>query len=314
MKKILVVIDLNDHEKQLFLDRCTNVSITFKNRKEVTEQIITEHDAIIGNLTPKLLINANNIQWVHLESAGVEKYLDIYPNITITNSTGAYGEAMAEYMIGALFVLFKRIHEYIKAKNNRSWDYLGQVHRVANAKVLAVGLGDIGSTFAVKMNALGAKVYGVKKTIIDKPQYIEDLYTFDTIDEILGEMDVVALSLPATKETHHFFNYERLKKFKKGAVLINVGRGITIDTDALIKVLSEEHLLGAYLDVVDPEPLPKDSPLWQFENVLITPHVSGNYSMPYTLERVIGIAIDNINKYSKDEELENIIDREKGYK
>ena len=314
MKKILVVIDLKDDEKQMFLDACKDVSITFCNRKDVSENMLNEYDGVVGNLTPKLLKNKTNIKWVHLESAGAEQYLDIDSNIVITNSTGAYGEAMAEYMIAYIFAIYKRVNEYINAQKNRSWEYLGQVSRVANSKVLAVGLGDIGCTFGKKMNALGAKVYGVKRTVGKNPQYIEDIYTFEKIDEILGEMDIVALSLPSTKETYKFFDYDRLKKLKKGAVLINVGRGITVDTDALIKVLNEGHLLGVYLDVVDPEPLPINSKLWQFDNVLITPHVSGNYSMQYTFERVIQIAIDNINKYSKGIDLDNIVDREKGYK
>lgn len=314
MLNILVLIEVDESLKQKMIDECKGVNLVFCNRKEVTLEKLNEFDVLIGNLTMKLLKEPNNLKWIHFETAGVEQFLDIDENIILTNSTGAYGEAIAEYMIAAVFTLYKRFHEYIDNKIYRSWEYLGKVKRVYGSNVLVVGLGDIGYSFARKMKALGCNVSGVKRTISEKPDYIDNIYTFDNIDEVIGDFDIVALSLPHTKDTNKIFDYNRIKKMKKDAVFINVGRGKTVDTDGLIKALEEDHLLGVCLDVVDPEPLLVNSKLWQFDNVIITPHVSGNYSMDYTLERVVEIAIDNINRYSKGEELINIVDRKLGYK
>lgn len=313
MLKVLVVIEVDDKVKKKMINECNNASLDFYDRKDVTPELLNNYDVLVGNLTPKLL-KETNLKWIHLESAGAERYLDIDSNVILTNSTGAYGEAIAEYMLAGIFTFFKRFNEYIKVQPNHSWNYLGKVKRVYGSKVLVVGLGDIGNTFARKMKDLGCRVSGVKRTLNDAPEYIDNIYTFDNIDEVIGEYDIVALSLPHTKETDKIFDYNRIKKMKKDALLINVGRGKTVDTDDLIKALEEGHLLGACLDVVDPEPFPINSRLWQLDNVIITPHVSGNYSMDYTYERVIEIAIDNINRYSKGEELINLIDRKLGYK
>jgi phosphoglycerate dehydrogenase-like enzyme len=174
-------------------------------------------------------------------------------------------------------------------------------------------MGDIGTNYAQKMHALGATVYGVRRSLHDKPDFVDALYTMDTMDEILPECDIVALSLPETVETVHLFDEARLRKMKKGAMIINVGRGTAIVTDALLKVMEEEYLSAACLDVTDPEPLPRNHKLWNTKHVYITPHISGRFNAQVTFDKVLRIFHDNLVRYVNGEKLQNIVDRKIGY-
>lgn len=136
----------------------------------------------------------------------------------------------------------------------------------------------------------------------------------DKIDELLPTVDVVMLSMPSTKETYKMFSKERLRLMKAESVLLNVGRGNVLDTDALCDLVESGQLLGAGLDVVDPEPLPKDHRLWDVENIIITPHISGGYHLPETLEKIVQISAKNLRSFIKEDELMNIVDFSTGYR
>ena len=135
----------------------------------------------------------------------------------------------------------------------------------------------------------------------------------DKIDELLPEADVVALSLPNTNGTYKMFSKEKLDLMKKNSVLLNVGRGNVLDTEALCDAVKCGHLLGAGLDVTDPEPLPKNHRIWDIDNIIITPHISGGYHIKETLETILEISIHNLNNLLNDEKLMNIVDFSTGY-
>ena len=179
---------------------------------------------------------------------------------------------------------------------------------------MVVGLGDIGGAFARKMYALGSEVQGIRKSPGEKPEELEAVGTFAQLDEWLPEADFVALSLPGTPATYHLFGAERLARMKPGAVLINAGRGQTVDSLALNDALRNGRLGGACLDVTDPEPLPADHPLWDAPNLLLTPHVSGFYHLPETLERIVRIAVSNLKAFMAGQPLKNQVDFACGYR
>lgn len=210
-------------------------------------------------------------------------------------------------------MVMKNLARYIEVQRNHDFTNLGGVNTVSISKVLSVGMGDIGSNFAQKMHALGAEVYGVRRSVHDTPDYVKKMYTMDNMDEILPECDIVALSLPETAETIHLFDEERLRKMKKGAILINVGRGTAIVTDALYKIMKEEYLSGACLDVTDPEPLPRNHPLWNTKHVYITPHISGRFNAQVTFDKVLNIFYTNLMNYLEKKPLDHIVDKKLGY-
>ena len=141
----------------------------------------------------------------------------------------------------------------------------------------------------------------------------DEVYGLDALDSLLPRADVVALSLPGNPSTRHVLNRERIGLLNPNAIVLNVGRGTAIDTDALCDALYEGRIAGAALDVTDPEPLPEDHPLWDAPRTLITPHISGGYSLPETLEQICGIFAENLERFRKGEPLRNVVDMETGY-
>ena len=136
----------------------------------------------------------------------------------------------------------------------------------------------------------------------------------DQLDSVLPRADITAMVLPGGPETDGLMNEERLRKLKKGSYLINVGRGKAIELPALKKVLDEGILAGAALDVTEPEPLPAEDSLWTYPNVIITPHVAGNFHLPDILEQIVEISCDNLRAHLAGEPLRNVVDFSTGYK
>ena len=138
---------------------------------------------------------------------------------------------------------------------------------------------------------------------------MDEQYTLDKLPEMIGRGDLVAMILPATKETENLMNEDMLNRMKMGSYLINAGRGNAVDPAALRKALDEGRIAGAALDVTSPEPLPSDDPLWKYENVLITPHIAGNLWLRQTVVNVIRIAGNNLTRYLNGEPLDHVVKR-----
>lgn len=309
--KIVITVPVTEDKKELF--NVDDAEFVFTSEKDITEETLKDADIIFGNISPELINSVHSIRWVQLASAGANAYTQLREDITLTNCSGAYGEAIAEHMLACVLAVEKNLYRYYDTQKEHVWNNLGSVPVMRNLKVVSVGMGDIGSEFAKRMHALGCTVYGVRRTVHDVPDYIEKMYTMDNMDEILPECDVVALSLPETEETVGLFDYERLSRIKDHAVLINVGRGSAIISSDLIRIMKEGHLKAACLDVTDHEPLPKNDPLWNTENVYITPHISGRFNAEVTYDKVIDIFLNNLNHYMNKESLEHIVDKSKGY-
>ena len=177
-------------------------------------------------------------------------------------------------------------------------------------------MGDIGSNFARRAHMLGAEVVGVRRTVHPDtpcPDYCLRVVAQSQLDEELPEADLIALSLPGTPETNKLFNAERFARCKDGAILINVGRGTTVDSDALVEALRSGKIFGAGLDVTDPEPLPADHPLWGEPGAIITPHNSGKFSLSKTLDNIVDIFIHNLKRYAEGLPLDNQVNRTTRY-
>ena len=155
---------------------------------------------------------------------------------------------------------------------------------------------------------------GVRRTGTDKPDFVDELIHTDKLDEYLPQADCVAITLPGTTATKGMFDAERMAKMKDGAILLNVGRGMIVDTDVLCAALENGKLAGAGVDVTDPEPLPADHPLWKMENAVITPHISGGYHLQETHDRIVRIMAENLKRFLAGESLRNVVDFSTGYR
>lgn len=317
MKKILITIPMEEEHKKRINEIAFDAEIKYCSVEKITKEDVCDAEIILGNVPVNFIKESINLKWLHLNSAGANNYTEkdvLKEEVTLTNSTGAYGLAIAEHMLAVLLSLQKKIYIYTENQKNHLWKDEGEVVSIYGAKTLVVGLGDIGSEFALRMNALGSKVYGIRKHKAEKPLYIEKMYEIEELEKIISEFDVVAVFLPETRETINLFDKSKFKMMKKSAFFLNAGRGSTVNTKDLYEALNEEIIKGAGIDVVDIEPLPKESPLWNAKNILITPHVSGGYHLKETLKRVRNIAISNLEAYYKNEPMKNIVDFKTGYK
>lgn len=315
--KILVVLPTEERHKELLKGSADGAEMEFISPEDLTKEQVHDADVIIGNVAPELIKGTSKLKWLQLNSAGTDGYTaeGVLPKDAIlTNATGAYGLAISEHMIGFLLCVMKKLHLYGADQAQHIWSDHGNVTSIYGSKTLVVGFGDIGSEFAIRMNALGSHVTGIRRSKTEKPDYLEALYQMDALEECLKTADIVAACLPGTKETYHIFDKNAFDKMKKGAYFLNVGRGNAVDSYALADALNSGHLAGAAVDVTEPEPLPKEHLLWDAKNILITPHISGNYHLQETHERIIRIAADNLSKFMQGSELRNIVDFSTGYR
>lgn len=273
-------------------------------------------DIIFGTPKPALVAELKNLKWLQTSSAGVDAYCKpgIMPEgALLSNAKGGYGIGIAEHMFMQLLMLMKNSVGYYHQQGAEVWKSRGEVKGIYGSVITVVGLGDIGGEFAKRIAAFGGIVRGVKRTATDKPEYVDELYTFEELDKALEGADVVALSLPNTPNTIGILSAERIQALKGGCIVINVGRGSAIDEDALVTALNSGHLGGAALDVAAVEPLPQDHPLWRAKNCLITPHVSGGITFPVTINNVIKVFTDNLACYVEGKELITNVNRKEGY-
>ena len=314
---IVVLMPMEERHISDLMAVAAGAKFIFTSAKDIDKQTIEDAHIIIGNPPLDMVKGCKNLKWVQLDSAGADLYVKegVLPKgVKLTNATGAYGLAISEHMIGVLLSIYKKLYIYRDNQSNNLWKDEGEVRSIYGCTALIIGLGDIGGEFAKRIKALGGYTIGIRRSDTSKPEYLDELYLMDKIDELLPKADVVALSLPGTKETYKLFSKERIAKMKKDSVLLNVGRGTAVDTDALCDALEEGRLLGAALDVTDPEPLSKDHRIWNIKNAIITPHISGDYHLKETHERIVRIAIHNLECFIKGKELKNVVDFSTGYR
>lgn len=283
----------------------------------VTQEDVDWAQVILGNVPAAMLHGSPALEWLQTNSAGVEAYIQpgvLAGDTLLTNATGAYGLAIAEHMLGMLLELFKKLELYRDAQKSGAWQSQGAVKAVYGSTVLVLGMGDIGGEFAARCKALGAKVIGVRRSPRPCPEYADEVHLLEDLDSLLPQADVVAVTLPGTDATRGLMSRERLAKMKEGAVLLNVGRGFIVDTEALCDALERGHLSGAGVDVTDPEPLPPIHRLWNIPTAVVTPHISGFYHLRETHERIVGIFLENLRHFQAGEPLRNLVDFATGYR
>ncbi|MDR2183623.1 MAG: D-2-hydroxyacid dehydrogenase [Clostridiales bacterium] len=276
-------------------------------------------EVIFGNVTKEVIQGAKKLKWLHTQTAGVDLYVrpetGLDGHVLLTNSSGAFGIGIAEHLVAMALMLLRKMGEYAKLQMQAQWKYLGRINTLYNSVVTVVGIGDIGSTFAQRCKAMGAaRVYGVSRTPrSEMPPWADGLFCVGDIDEAIKNADIVALCLPGTAETAGLFDKSRLAAMKKGAMLLNVGRGTAVDQDALIDALKSGHVGSFGADVTNPEPLPADSPLWRMPNVIITPHVSGGDSLEMIQDLITEKFARYLVDYAAGRPLTHVVNPKIGY-
>ncbi len=278
------------------------------------------HGADAHLLDEAFLAAATNLRWVQSWSAGVDRYLKLdglrgSERIVLTNMQGVHGPAIAEHVFATLLALTRNLPELLAAQRDSRWDRgaIGDATALAGRTMFVVGMGGIGSQIASRAHAFDMTVLATVRNPAarEKPAYVDELGGAADLERFLGQADVVVVALPLTDETRGLFNAERLAMMPAGSWFVNIGRGPIADTDALVAALQSGHLAGVALDVTDPEPLPEDHPLWQMENVIITPHVASRAEL--TGQRRWAVLKQNMQRFAEGRELINIVDKKVGY-
>ncbi|NLD52259.1 MAG: D-2-hydroxyacid dehydrogenase [Clostridiales bacterium] len=318
IRNVLVIMRGEESHLEKLRQAAPEAEVIRQSVKTLTDEQIEAADVIVGNLPPERLPKMKKARLLQLNTAGVAApYLALgqtAPDTVLCCASGAYGPAISEHMLAVLLMLMKRLHQYRDDQHQAAWVDHGTVRGLQHARVLVVGLGDIGQSFARLVSLMGARVAGIRRRAGTPPEGVEQVATMEALDRLLPQADVVALSLPETKETIGLMDVRRLGLMKQNSYLINVGRGSAVDQEALLAALQSGHLAGAGLDVTVPEPLPPDHPLWQQQNLVLTPHISGQYHMQITHDRIIDIAAHNIRALREGGQFIARVDYASGYR
>lgn len=307
--KVSITTPIKDHHRT-WLEEAAAGKCQLVFAMDETAQVI------MGDTPPADLQKAKDLRWFHLVWAGVDRYLADFPaGVAFTNGSGAYGVTIAEHMMACILALYRQLRHYDRLQTAHVWDSSWQEDTLEGKTVLILGAGDIGQALAKRLQGFDCRIVGIRRCGEPLPGFHE-MHTLQDLDELLPQADVIACCLPGTAETVGLLNEERLKKMKPTALLLNCGRGSLIDTKALEQALLQNRLGGCALDVTDPEPLPPDSPLWDMENVILTPHISGmSFGHVAQMEdRIYRLAAENLRRYLAEEPLLNVVDFSTGYR
>lgn len=320
MKNIAVCADfLTDAHRRRIRETAARAGFTvsFFETPSALAEAIGDFEVVFGYIPAPLLPGAREMRWLCAASAGVDQYLDDAlwprPDCLLSNASGAYGPTISEHIIMVLLMLLRRMPEYQRELAERRWPYFAPIRSIAGSRVVLLGTGDIGSHTARRLKALGASVTGVCRSGQSDEPAFDRVLPVSSLDTVLPEAEVLILALPATAETRGILSRERLALLPPDAYVINVGRGAAVDQEALVEALQSGRLAGAALDVMTPEPLPADHPLWSCPNTILTPHVSGNMSLGLTCDLDVEMFCRDLERYAAGLPLEHLVDRKRGY-
>ena len=243
---------------------------------EITDADLAWADTYIGFKRPPSATSMGSVRWVHCTGAGVDSWLaapELPRDILLTRSPESFGPAIAEWTVARVLAFRQQLLDVAKAQANGRWAPRDIVS-IAGTRALCVGTGDVGSQVATALRALGVVMTGVSRTGVSSCPAFSAMHPVTALPELVGDTDWIILTLPNTAATHRLFSRAVMERCK-GAVLLNAGRGATIDESAIPEALDKGWLGGAALDVFEVEPLPATSPLWAHPKVMISPHISG---------------------------------------
>ncbi|WP_019421713.1 D-2-hydroxyacid dehydrogenase [Paenibacillus sp. OSY-SE] len=317
MRNMICLHGLTPEQEERIRAAAPEWSILFGRPNELDRSVYRDAEVILGwcgTAAEECLQQDSKLRWVQLWSSGAD-YMPFAAlqekGIMLTDAGGVHPVPMAETVFAMLLAFTRGLPRAIRNQQQRSWNKEGHFTELTGKTIGIIGVGHIGTEIARLAQAFGMRVIGVRRSKRSAP-YVEAIYSLEELDKVLEESDAVVNVLPKTDRTLRLFDEGRFAAMKAGALFINVGRGTTVETDALVRSLQEGHLGGAGLDVFDIEPLPEDHPLWSMDNVIITPHIGGNTDQ--LKERVTALFIENLQTYlTQGEPARNVVNYDNQY-
>ena len=282
-----------------------------------TVEDLYDCECLLGYFPPDMMKELPNLKWLQTPAAGVEKLCgDIYanPDVVLCNCSGVFGTDISEYMICGMLMIMRHMKGYVGNMRDHKWDNLGVGRAIYGSTACVIGCGNIGQNVAARLKALGAAcVRGLDRTNVAPTADFDEMYANEDFEKALAGADIVTASLPNTPATRELISAAHFDAMKDGAVFVNAGRGLTVDQKALTANLASGKLAGAVLDVFQVEPLPEDDPLWDLDNVVVTPHVAGWDDDPVNILSMFQIFEDNLNRWIAGDPLTHVVDRARGF-
>jgi phosphoglycerate dehydrogenase-like enzyme len=292
----------------------TGVRVLQPETEEDAVRDIADADAAFGTIPPEVLAAARRLRWLQAPQAAPPAGF-YYPElvahpVAITNFREIYNDHIGAHIMAFVLAFARDFQTYLPQQvrgeyRARPLD-TGVVH-LPEATALILGVGGIGTEAARLCHAFGMRVIGVDARRTDRPEGVDELHRPDQLDALLPRADFVIMTVPHTPATEGMMNRERLRRMKRTAFLINIGRGMTVRLDDLVAALKAGEIAGAGLDVFEIEPLPAGHPLWTAPNVLLTPHTAG--FGPYLDDRRLDIVLDNCRRFAAGKPLRNVVDK-----
>ena len=276
-------------------------------------------DVILHWAGPRELLRAAfltnpGVRWVHSRAAGLDSIL--FPELVesavpLTNGTGVFSPSLGEFALAAILYFAKDFRRMLRNQAAGRWEPF-DVEEIAGQTVGIVGYGDIGRAAASRVHAMGMRVLALKRHAPTAPDpLVTRFFAPGELTNLLALSDYVVAAAPLTPETHHMIDEAAIAAMKPSAVVINVGRGPVIDQAALVRALTERRIRGAGLDVFEQEPIPAGDPIYQLENVLVSPHCA-DHTKDW-LDRAMQFFLLQYQRFSSDEPLENVVEKRLGY-
>jgi phosphoglycerate dehydrogenase-like enzyme len=291
---------------------------------------LVDAEAFFGKLTPPMLVTAQHLEWVQCPTASLEHF--VFPELiehpcVLTNMRGLYSDVIADHVFAYILCFARNLHLYLRQQMRCLYEPIGgesartafatgpghisaidRAHLdIADCTLGVVGLGSIGREIARRACAFDMRVIAVDPVEMERPSDVSALWPLEELPRLLNESDFVVIAAPHTPKTEHMFGAPQFVQMKASAYLINIGRGVIVDLSALVSALKAKHIAGAALDVFENEPLPSKHPLWQFDNVLITPHVAA--ASVHIAERHLATVLENVRRFAAGEELINKVEK-----
>jgi len=318
MPKIMVCFhSLSTEQQERIRQAAPDYTLVQGDAKRPDLQLLSQAEIVIGwakGIADTMLSPDSHLRWIQTWSAGIDKLpLQRFQErgILLTNASGVHAEPISAVIIGFMLMFTRNLHSAIRNQEARRWESDGSESELTDKTLVIVGTGAIGQETARLAKAFRMTTIGVSRSGSSLSDF-DQMYTTDQLAEAVSTGHFVINTLPLTDETRNLFNKSIFSAFKEGSYYINIGRGATTDTQALIDALNTGHLLGAGLDVFETEPLPPDHPLWSMKQVIITPHCAGTTDR--YADRVIDIFVDNVKSYLENgSPSRNVVDYKRQY-
>ena len=272
-------------------------------------------DAAFGTMTPDLIACAPNLRWLQAPAAAPDAgyYFDelIAHETKVTNFREIYNDHISVQILTYILSFTKHSHLYRDFQREREWHPLDAPHHeifLPESTVLIIGIGGIGTETARLCKAIGIKVIGIDARREEKPEWVDDMFGPKSLEDQLPKADFVVLTIPHTPETEGLMDSSKFTLMKDSAIFINIGRGMTTKLDDLNTALRSGSIAGAALDVYENEPLPRDHPLWDAPNTILTPHIAAQGGR-HLVERRYEIVLENFRNFSAGKPLRNEVDK-----